>query len=88
MWRRGFGQSSKNYTISRKAFYLFFKITTVIIELVVVACWIIVSVPFLYLWTLDLGFRIWTWDLDLGLGFGTWIWDLDLGLGFNVKSQN
>ena len=41
----------------------------------VVACWIIMSapVPFLFLWTLDLGFRI--WDLDLGLTFGTWIWD-------------
>ena len=37
------------------------------------ACRIIVSAPFLvpFLWTLDLGFGTWNWDLDLGpdLGF-------------------
>ena len=51
-----------------------------------VACRIIVSapVPFLFLWTLDLGFGTWIWDLDLGLGFGTWIWDLDLGLDLGL----
>ena len=41
----------------------------------VVACRIILSVPFPFLWTLDLGFGTWIWDLDLGPGFGTWIWD-------------
>ena len=47
----------------------------------VVAFRIIVSapVPIPFLWTLDLGFGSWIWDLiwdlDLGLGFGTWIWD-------------
>ena len=52
----------------------------------VVACWIIVSAPVLFpfLWTSDLGFEIWIWDLNLGLEFGTWIWDLDLGLGFRT----
>ena len=40
-----------------------------------VACRIIVSVPVPFLWTLDLGFGTWAWNLDLGLGFGTWIWD-------------
>jgi len=51
-----------------------------------VACRIIVSapVPVPFLWTLDLGFGTWIWDLDLALGFGTWIWDLDLGLGFGT----
>ena len=46
-----------------------------------VACRIIVSaqVPDPFLWTLDLGFGTWIWDLDLG---PTWIWDLDLELGF------
>ena len=41
---------------------------------------IIVSapVPVPFLWTLDLGFGTWAWDLDLRLGFGTWIWVLDL----------
>ena len=50
------------------------------------ACRIILSapVPFLFLRTLDLGFGIWIWDIDLGLGFMTWIWDLDLGLGFGL----
>ena len=53
---------------------------------VVVACRIILSapVPFPFLWTLDLGFGTWIWDLDLGLGFGTWIWDMDLGLDFGL----
>ena len=52
----------------------------------VVACRIIVSapVPVPFLWTLDLGFGTWIWDLDLGLGFGTWIWDLDLGLDLGL----
>ena len=51
-----------------------------------VACRIIVSAPVLvpFLWTLDLGFETWIWDLDLGPGFGTWIWNLDLGLGFGT----
>ena len=50
------------------------------------ACRIIVSapVPFLFLWTLDLGFGTWIWDLDLGPGFGTRIWDLDLGLDLGL----
>ena len=33
------------------------------------------KVPFLFLWTIDLGFGIWIWDLD---------WDLDLRLGFGT----
>ena len=39
----------------------------------VVACRIIVSspVPVPFLWTSDLGFGTWIWDLDLGVGFVT-----------------
>ena len=50
------------------------------------ACRIIVSatVPVPFLWTLDLGFGTWIWDLDLGPGLGTWIWDLDLGLDLGL----
>ena len=48
-----------------------------------VACRIIVSAP-VPVWTLNLGFGTWIWDLDLGLGFGTWIWDLDLGLDLGL----
>ena len=36
----------------------------------VVACRITVSAPVLFLWTLDLGFGTWIWDLDLGLDLG------------------
>ena len=43
-----------------------------------------VPVPVPFLWTLDLGFGTWIWDLDLGLGFGTLIWDLDLGLDLGL----
>ena len=51
------------------------------------ACRIIVSapVPFPFLWTLDLGFGTWIWDLDLGLGFGPWIWDLGLTIAFRTR---
>ena len=41
-------------------------------------------VPVPFLWTLDLGFGTWIWDLDLGPGFGTRIWDLDLGLDLGL----
>ena len=50
------------------------------------ACRIIFSapVPVPFLWTLDLGFGTWIWDLDLGPGFGIWIWDFDLGLDLGL----
>ena len=52
-------------------------ISLVVVVGSVVACRIIVSasVPDPFLWTLDLGFGTWIWDLDLGPGFRTWIWE-------------
>ena len=44
--------------------------------------------PVPFLWTLDLGFGTWIWDLDLGPGFGTWILDLDLGLDLDLTIEN
>ena len=37
---------------------------------VVVVVAVSAPVPVPFLWTLDLGFRTWIWDLDLGLDFG------------------
>ena len=60
----------------------------------VVACRIIMSAPVPFLWTLDLGFSNWIWDLDLGLDLGFLInnplfWPTDLAveplLGLGIK---